>query len=137
MDAFVIEGKAPLHGEITPSGNKNAAFPLIAAALLTDDPVTLHNLPHIGDVRTMLKIVEDLGVEITRHNKHSVTLRAGTIRTTTPDPTRFGKMRGSLVLMGLTGPRGRGKTVPTRRRSDWTPPGRYPHNGLAGAWGKI
>jgi len=100
MDAFVIEGKAPLHGEITPSGNKNAAFPLIAAALLTDDPVTLHNLPHIGDVRTMLKIVEDLGVEITRHNKHSVTLRAGTIRTTTPDPTRFGKMRGSLVLMG-------------------------------------
>lgn len=100
MDAFVIEGKAPLNGVVTPSGNKNAAFPLIAAALLTDRPVVLHNLPDIGDVRTMLKIVEDLGVEVTRHNAHSVTLRAGTIRKTTPDPARFAKMRGALVLMG-------------------------------------
>jgi UDP-N-acetylglucosamine 1-carboxyvinyltransferase len=48
----------------------------------------------------MLKITEDLGAEVTRHNKQSITLRAGTIRTTTPDPTRFGRMRGSLVLMG-------------------------------------
>lgn len=100
MDAFVIEGKAPLKGVVTPSGNKNAAFPVIAAALLTDQPVTLHNLPNIGDVRTMLKIVEDLGVEVTRHNEHSVTLRAGTIRKTSPDPARFAKMRGALVLMG-------------------------------------
>ncbi|RME79031.1 MAG: UDP-N-acetylglucosamine 1-carboxyvinyltransferase [Chloroflexi bacterium] len=100
MEAFVIEGKAPLSGEVTPSGNKNAAFPLIAAALLTDQPVTLHNLPNIGDVRTMLKIVEDLGVEVTRHDPHNVTLRAGTIRTTTPDPERFSKIRGALVLMG-------------------------------------
>ncbi len=100
MDAFVIEGKAPLKGVVTPSGNKNAAFPLIAAALLTDQPVRLHNLPNIGDVRTMLKIVEDLGVEVTRHNEHSVTLRAGAIRKTSPDPARFAKMRGALVLMG-------------------------------------
>jgi len=100
MEAFIIEGNAPLKGEIIPSGNKNAAFPLISAALLTDQPVTLHNLPNIGDVRTMLHIMEDLGVEITRHNEHSVTLRAGSLRTTTPDPKRFAKMRGALVLMG-------------------------------------
>jgi UDP-N-acetylglucosamine 1-carboxyvinyltransferase len=100
MDAFIIEGKAPLNGHVTPSGNKNAAFPLIAAALLTDQPVTLHNLPNIGDVRTMLKIVEDLGVEITRHSPHSVTLRAGVIKKTAPDPARFGQMRGALVLLG-------------------------------------
>ena len=55
MDSFIIEGKAPLQGEVIPSGNKNAAFPLISAALLTDQPVTLRNLPNIGDVRTMLK----------------------------------------------------------------------------------
>lgn len=100
MEAFIIEGQAPLKGVVTPSGNKNAAFPLISAALLTDKPVTLHNLPDIGDVRTMLKIVEDLGVEVTRHDAHNATLRAGTIRTTTPDPDRFAKMRGALVLMG-------------------------------------
>ncbi|MBN1218214.1 MAG: UDP-N-acetylglucosamine 1-carboxyvinyltransferase [Anaerolineae bacterium] len=100
MDAFIIEGKAPLNGVVTPSGNKNAAFPLISAALLTDQPVTLHNLPDIGDVHTMLHIMEDLGVEVTRHNIHSATLRAGALRTTTPDPTRFAKMRGALVLMG-------------------------------------
>ena len=89
-----------MKGVVTPSGNKNAAFPLISAALLTDEPVTLYNLPNIGDVRTMLHIVEDLGVDVTRHDAHSVTLRAGTIRSTTPDPARFAKIRGSLVLMG-------------------------------------
>ncbi len=100
MESFIIEGRAPLNGVVTPSGNKNAAFPLIAAALLTDQPITLHNLPNIGDVRTMLHIVEDLGVEVTLHHANSVTLRAGTIRKTAPDPTRFAKMRGALVLMG-------------------------------------
>lgn len=100
MDAFVIEGKASLNGVVTPSGNKNAAFPLISAALLTDQPVILHNLPNIGDVRTILKIVEDLGVEVTHHDAHNVTLRAGVIRKNTPDPARFAKMRGALVLMG-------------------------------------
>jgi UDP-N-acetylglucosamine 1-carboxyvinyltransferase len=100
IDAFIIEGKAPLQGVVTPSGNKNAAFPLIAAALLTDQPLILHNLPNIGDVRTMLNIVEDLGVEVTRHDPHNVTLRAGALRKTTPDPARFAKIRGALVLMG-------------------------------------
>lgn len=100
MDSFIIEGNAPLQGEVIPSGNKNAAFPLISAALLTDQPVTLHNLPNIGDVRTMLKIMEDLGVEVTRHSPHSVTLRAARLDKITPDPGRFAKIRGALVLMG-------------------------------------
>src|SRR5436189_96224 len=64
MDEFVIEGKARLQGTVTPSGNKNAAFPLIAAALLTDEPVRLRNLPDITDVRTMLSLVEGLGARI-------------------------------------------------------------------------
>jgi UDP-N-acetylglucosamine 1-carboxyvinyltransferase len=100
MEAFIIEGKAPLCGEVTPSGNKNAAFPLISAALLTDQPVTLHNLPNIGDVRTMLKIVEDLGVDVTRHDPHNVTLQARSLKGLAPDPARFAKIRGALVLMG-------------------------------------
>jgi UDP-N-acetylglucosamine 1-carboxyvinyltransferase len=100
MEQFIIEGKAPLNGVVVPSGNKNAAFPLISAALLTDQPVTLYNLPNIGDVRTMLNIMENLGVEVTQHNEHNVTLRAGALHTTTPDPARFAKIRGALVLMG-------------------------------------
>ena len=106
MESFIIEGNAPLSGEVTPSGNKNAAFPLISAALLTDQPVILHNLPNIGDVRTMLTIVEDLGVEVTRHDAHNVTLRAGTITTTTPSPQRFAKIRGRAGTDGVAiGPR--------------------------------
>ena len=100
MDTFVIEGSHPLKGVYIPSGNKNAAFPALSAALLTDEPVTLHNIPDIGDIQTMLLILEDLGVEITPHSPHSVTLRAGKINKTTPNPDLFTQLRGSLVLMG-------------------------------------
>lgn len=100
MSEFVIEGGHPLSGTYIPSGNKNAAFPLISAALLTDEPVTLHNLPDIGDVRTMLAIMEDLGVEVTRHSAHSATLQAKRIQKTMPDPELFSQIRGALVLMG-------------------------------------
>ncbi|MFQ5612124.1 MAG: UDP-N-acetylglucosamine 1-carboxyvinyltransferase [Anaerolineae bacterium] len=100
MAKFIIEGKHTLQGSVTPSGNKNAAFPLISAALLTDQPVTLHNLPDIGDVRTMLDLMEDLGVEVALHSPHSVTLQARKLSKTEPDPSLFSTIRGSLVLMG-------------------------------------
>lgn len=108
MSEFVIEGGRSLSGTYIPSGNKNAAFPLLSAAILTAEPVTLHNLPDIGDIRTMLTIMEDLGVTVTRHSPHDVTLRAGTLRKTTPDPVMFSQIRGALVLMGsLLGREGR------------------------------
>jgi UDP-N-acetylglucosamine 1-carboxyvinyltransferase len=100
MTSFMIEGDQALQGVYVPSGNKNAAFPALSAALLTDEPVTIHNIPDIGDVNTMLTIIEDLGAEITRHSAHSVTVRAGQINKTTPDPELFGQIRGALVLMG-------------------------------------
>jgi len=53
MARFVVEGGTPLRGEITPAGNKNEALPLIAAALLTDEPVTLHNVPRIAILRPL------------------------------------------------------------------------------------
>jgi UDP-N-acetylglucosamine 1-carboxyvinyltransferase len=100
MDEFVIEGRAVLRGPVTPSGNKNAAFPLIAAALLTDGPVLLRNLPDIEDVRTMLQIVEGLGVRVTRQNPHTITIQAAEISTDTPDPRLLRRIRGALVLIG-------------------------------------
>ena len=64
MARFVVEGGTPLRGEITPAGNKNEALPLIAASLLTDEPVTLHNVPRIRDVRGMLEIATELGATV-------------------------------------------------------------------------
>jgi UDP-N-acetylglucosamine 1-carboxyvinyltransferase len=98
--AFVIDGRARLKGRVRPSGNKNAAFPAVAAALLTSEPVTLRNLPDIEDARTMLALVEGLGVSVTRHDPHAVTLHARVIRTTRPNPDLLRKIRGALVLMG-------------------------------------
>ncbi len=100
MEKFVIEGGFPLNGTITPSGNKNAALPILAATLLTDKPVTVHNLPNIGDVQTMLALLEDLGVTVHQHDNHSVTIHATDVCSTCPDPRLFSQIRGSLTLLG-------------------------------------
>ena len=73
---FVIEGGVPLHGEITPSGNKNAALPALAACLLTDEQVTLRNLPAIRDVETMANLLACLGVMVQRPDEHTWVLQA-------------------------------------------------------------
>jgi UDP-N-acetylglucosamine 1-carboxyvinyltransferase len=99
MTSFIIEGGHRIHGSIRPTGNKNAALPLLAACLLTDEPVTLHNLPDIGDVATMLKLLAGLGVEINR-NGSSVTLIAAGLHSSEPDAHLFAQIRGSLTLMG-------------------------------------
>src|SRR5207244_1937204 len=80
MERLIVEGGYPLHGEITPSGNKNSAQPMLAACLLTDEPVTLRNVPNIDDVRVLLNMLEGMGVEIDvsllSRPGHSVTLQA-------------------------------------------------------------
>ncbi|MFQ5435297.1 MAG: UDP-N-acetylglucosamine 1-carboxyvinyltransferase, partial [Anaerolineae bacterium] len=65
MNKFIIEGGHPLRGTITASGNKNAALKLLPACILTDQPVMLHNIPNIQDVRNTLLVLADLGVEVT------------------------------------------------------------------------
>src|SRR6266699_2664108 len=62
-ESFVIEGGRPLHGRIRASGNKNGALPILAACLLTAEPVRLHNVPRIVDVETMIELLNDIGVE--------------------------------------------------------------------------
>ncbi|MFN2200124.1 MAG: UDP-N-acetylglucosamine 1-carboxyvinyltransferase [Caldilineaceae bacterium] len=99
MTSFIIEGGHPLEGTIRPTGNKNAALPLVAACLLTDEPVILHNLPAIGDVHTMLKILAGLGVQID-HDGDTVKLDASQVHSTQPDVHLFSQIRGSLTLMG-------------------------------------
>jgi UDP-N-acetylglucosamine 1-carboxyvinyltransferase len=100
MDKFLIEGGHPLSGVVTPSGNKNAALPLLAACLLTDEPVTLRRLPSIGDVATMGELLSDVGVSVEKLDPHAWRVHAHDIRTSALNPQLFGRIRGSITLAG-------------------------------------
>jgi len=100
MEKFIIEGGHPLHGEVTPAGNKNAALPLLAACLLTDEPVVLRNVPDILDVRTMRALLESLGVEINPLEPHTWRIQAKVIRPADLDPDLTRKIRASILLAG-------------------------------------
>lgn len=99
MARFIVEGGTPLRGEIRPAGNKNEVLPLIAAALLTDEPVTLHNVPRIRDVRGMLEIASALGATVDEVDAHSVRI-TGTIRSTEVPAALAGEIRTSLLFAG-------------------------------------
>jgi UDP-N-acetylglucosamine 1-carboxyvinyltransferase len=100
MEKFIIEGCVPLNGELTPSGNKNAALPILAACLLTDEPVVLHNLPDIRDVRDMRQLVASLGVELQDLGNNSWQVRARTVRPADLDPDLCSRIRASILLAG-------------------------------------
>jgi len=99
MARFIVEGGTPLRGEITPAGNKNEALPLIAASLLTDEAVTLHNVPRIRDVRGMLEILSALGAQIEELDPHSVRV-TGALRSTEVPSKLAGEIRTSLLFAG-------------------------------------
>ena len=90
----------PYHGEVTPSGNKNAALPLLAACLLTDEPIILHNLPEIRDVQTMRDLLSSLGVNIKSLGNHSWRLQAKSVRPADLDPDLCKGIRASILLAG-------------------------------------
>lgn len=100
MEKFIIEGGYPLHGEIHPSGNKNAALPLLAACLLTDQSVILHNLPDIKDVEAMRLLLASLGVQMERMGKHSWRIQALDIRPANLEPELCRLIRASILLAG-------------------------------------
>lgn len=100
MEQFIIQGGYPLSGEITPSGNKNSTLPLLAACLLTDEPVTLHNVPDIRDVNTMRALLESLGVSFTDQPDHTWIVQAKDVRPADLDPDICRKIRASILLAG-------------------------------------
>jgi UDP-N-acetylglucosamine 1-carboxyvinyltransferase len=100
MEKFIIEGGIPLRGEVIPSGNKNAALPLLASCLLTDEPVILHNVPNIGDVVAMQRLLESLGVEIVPLMDNTLRIQAKTVRPADLDPDLCRKIRASILLAG-------------------------------------
>lgn len=100
MDSFVIEGGKPLAGEIAVAGNKNAALPMLAATLLTSDPVTLEHVPEIRDVITMQRALADLGGEITQLGDGALRVQTKELSKTTPSFEISQLMRASFVLAG-------------------------------------
>lgn len=100
MEKFIIEGGTPLHGEMTPAGNKNATLPLLAACLLTEEPVTLYNVPQIRDVLDMRRLLESLGVSVEDVGERSWRIIAKEVRPADLDPELTRRIRASILLAG-------------------------------------
>jgi UDP-N-acetylglucosamine 1-carboxyvinyltransferase len=100
MDQYFIEGGVPIHGTIQASGNKNAALPCIAAALLTDDPVVLCNIPDIEDVQVMFDIYRSLGGQVETLGPHSYRLLLGDIKAPEVPREYAQKIRASILFAG-------------------------------------
>ena len=100
MDKFIIEGGVPLNGEVTPAGNKNAALPLLAAALLTDEPIVLRNIPQIQDTRVMRRLIESLGVQIEDLDDTSWRVTARHLRPADLNPDLCRRIRASILVAG-------------------------------------
>jgi len=100
MDKFVIQGGSPLSGEITPAGNKNAALPILAACLLTEEELVLSNVPRISDTETQLALLEGIGVKVAWSGENEVRLRADAIAQTAVDEELASLIRASFLLAG-------------------------------------
>ncbi len=104
MNAFEIRGGQPLKGAITPQGAKNEALQVLCAALLTDERVTLTNVPDIIDVNTLIELLFDMGVQVERPSPNTVVLQAKDIDpdyfTTHAFRKKSGKLRGTVMLAG-------------------------------------
>lgn len=99
MPKFIVQGGVPLKGELTISGSKNAALPILAATLLTDSPSTLRNVPDISDVHAFLKILSGLGAEVS-FNEGTVTVNPVQVKSAQIDPNLVKHMRASILLLG-------------------------------------
>src|SRR5438309_9365535 len=100
MEKFVIEGGVPLSGTMIPAGNKNAALPILAASVLTEDEVLVRNVPRIRDVEAMLEILRAIGVEVSWRGSNEVALCAARVHDLAIDPELAELIRASFLLAG-------------------------------------
>ncbi len=100
MEKFVIEGGVPLSGTVTPAGNKNGALPILAASLLTDEDVTLRNVPRINDVDAMLALLVSLGASVSWTGAGEVRVNAAGVSQTAVDRDLGEQIRASFLLAG-------------------------------------
>ena len=104
MASFIIEGGHRLKGTITPQGAKNEALEVICGTLLTTEPVRISNIPDILDVKNLIKLLQDIGVKITRNNKHDYTFQSDELNLDYLDSLEFvnkcSSLRGSVLMIG-------------------------------------
>ena len=100
MNQYLIEGGHPINGTVRASGNKNAALPCIAAAILTDEPVILRNIPEIEDVQVMFSIYRALGGEVNHTAQNTYELKLGDIKTSEIPLEYARKIRASILFAG-------------------------------------
>jgi UDP-N-acetylglucosamine 1-carboxyvinyltransferase len=99
-ESFVIEGGMPLSGRVRAAGNKNGALPILAACLLTSEPVVLHNVPRIRDVDTMLALISQLGADVDWAGDNEVRVDAADLASHELDPLLAAQIRASFLLAG-------------------------------------
>jgi UDP-N-acetylglucosamine 1-carboxyvinyltransferase len=113
MATLRIEGGRRLSGTVAVEGNKNAALPLIAACLLTDEECVLENVPRIRDVQVLLQIISGLGADVKGAGTSTLRIECRKVTTERPDPVLVGKLRGSVLLLGpLLARRGAARLAP-------------------------
>jgi len=113
MATLLIEGGRRLDGRVDVEGNKNAALPLLAACLLTDEPCVLTNIPRIRDVETMARLLVSVGAEVDGIGTTELRVRCADLTTDEPDRALVGTLRGSVLLLGpLLVRRGRVRLAP-------------------------
>lgn len=100
MEQYIIKGGTPLVGEVEISGAKNASLAIIAAAVMTDETVTIENLPDVQDINVLIQSIEGIGAKVNRINKHCVKINGGTINSVTVDYEYIKKIRASYYLLG-------------------------------------
>src|ERR1044071_1087864 len=99
-ESFVIEGGQPLNGTVRAAGNKNGALPILAACLLTDEPVVLSNVPRIRDVETMLELLADVGADFEWQGPNELRVHAADVRKVELDEELCSRIRASILLAG-------------------------------------
>ncbi len=99
MEQYIIKGGRPLAGEVIISGAKNAALGIVAAALMTDELVTIENLPDVLDINVLLDAIQEIGAKVERVDRHTVKI-VGHVNTVSVDNENMRKMRGSYYLLG-------------------------------------
>jgi UDP-N-acetylglucosamine 1-carboxyvinyltransferase len=113
MSTLLIEGGPRLSGRLDVEGNKNAALPLLAACLLTEQECTLTNMPRIGDVEVMVRLLQDVGAEVHGVGTSTLRVRCAAVTKDEPDRALVGRLRGSVLLLGpLLARRGKARLAP-------------------------
>ena len=100
MEQYVIKGGNPLYGEVEIGGAKNAALPILAAAVMADETVTIENLPNVRDINVLLQAIEQIGAKVERVNDHKVKINGAFINDFTVDNEFIRKIRASYYLIG-------------------------------------